>query len=98
MTELLNLLIQLTKDFQIIKDYILSLPPSRANALQAEWLDGTDTLKILKVSPRTLQSLRDAGVLPFSRINGKFYYKIGDIEKLLADNYSPAKSLSHGSN
>ena len=42
----------------------------------------------LNISQRTLQTLRDNGTLPFSRISGKFYYKVSDLEALLESNYS----------
>ena len=60
------------------------------------WIDGQDVMLALKVSKRTLQTMRDTGILPYSRINGKFYYKVEDLEKLLESNYSRTlKSGSH---
>jgi hypothetical protein len=44
-------------------------------------------MNLLHISPRTLQTLRSNGTLPFSRINGKIYYRRQDIQKILADNY-----------
>lgn len=55
--------------------------------LLEDWLDNQDVMKILHISPRTLQTLRSNGTLPFSRINGKIYYRRQDIQKILADNY-----------
>jgi len=52
------------------------------------WLDNQDVMFMLNISPRTLQTLRSNGTLPFSRINNKIYYRRSDIEKLLNDNYS----------
>lgn len=52
-----------------------------------DWLDNQDVMNLLHVSPRTLQSLRSNGTLPYSRINGKIYYRRQDIQKILADNY-----------
>jgi hypothetical protein len=43
-----------------------------------------------------LQTLRDTSALPFSRINGKFYYKVSDIENMLETNYQSSNSRSHG--
>lgn len=98
MAEILQLLLQLSSDLQFIKDYMLSLAPGKAANIKDDWLDGATVLEILRVSPRTLQTLRDKGILPFSKINGKFYYKIADIETLLADNYITIKPQGHGSN
>ncbi len=55
--------------------------------LSETWLDNQDVMEILKTSPRTLQNFRDNGVLPFSKIGGKIYYKASDVEQLLKDNY-----------
>ena len=62
------------------------------------WLDNQDVLQILHISPRTLQTLRSNGTLPFSRIKGKFYYKVSDLKALLESNYSAnaKKSDSYG--
>ena len=50
-----------------------------------EWLDNQDVCELLNISKRTLQHYRDYGILPFSIIGKKCYYKISDIEKLLSD-------------
>ncbi|MCK9205571.1 MAG: helix-turn-helix domain-containing protein [Salinivirgaceae bacterium] len=52
------------------------------------WLDNQDVMQILHISPRTLQTLRANGTLPFSRIKGKFYYKVSDLVALLESNYT----------
>ena len=52
-----------------------------------DWIDNQDVSNMLHVSPRTLQTLRSNGTLPFSRIGGKIYYLRRDIQKILADNY-----------
>ena len=52
-----------------------------------DWIDNQDVMNILHISPRTLQTLRSNGTLPYSRINGKIYYRRHDIKKILADNY-----------
>lgn len=49
----------------------------------SEWLDNQDVCLLLKISPRTLQTLRDNGTLAFSKINKKIYYKPQDVEKIL---------------
>ena len=48
-----------------------------------EWLDNQDVCQILNISPRTLQTLRDNGMLAFSQINHKVYYKPEDVKKIL---------------
>jgi len=50
------------------------------------WLDSPDVMKLLKISSRTLQSYRDNGILPFSKIGGKVFFKRSDIEEILEKN------------
>jgi len=49
----------------------------------SEWLDNQDVCLLLKISPRTLQTLRDNGTLAYTQISHKTYYKPGDVEKIL---------------
>ncbi len=44
-------------------------------------------LNLLKVSRKTLQGWRDKGLIEFSAINGKFYYRHGSVMKML-ENHS----------
>lgn len=50
-------------------------------------LDGQDVMMRLHISPRTLQTLRSNGTIPYTRIGRKIYYFRHDIERLLKDNY-----------
>lgn len=40
----------------------------------SEWMDNQDVCRMLNISPRTLQTLRDNGTLAYSQINHKTYY------------------------
>ncbi len=53
------------------------------NKGMGEWLDNQDVCRILNISPRTLQTLRDKGTLAYSRINHKIYYKPQDVKRIL---------------
>lgn len=55
--------------------------------LNDRWLDIQETCFLLRISKRTLQSYRDNGLLPFSQINGKIYFKAKDIENHLEKHY-----------
>ena len=48
-----------------------------------DWLDNQDVCQMLNISPRTLQTLRDNGMLAYSQINRKLYYKPVDVESIL---------------
>ena len=55
--------------------------------LSETWLDNQEVMELLKVSPRTLQNMRDSLVLPYSKVGAKIYYKASSIESLLNENY-----------
>lgn len=48
-----------------------------------KWLDGEEVCRLLRISPRTLQTLRDNRIIGFSQINRKFYYKPEEVQRLL---------------
>ena len=50
-------------------------PPEKMN-----WMDGADVCEKLGISKRTLQTYRDRGLLPYSQINHKIYYRTEDVE------------------
>lgn len=79
--ELLNKVDSLYKKFET---------PKSDNPLSERWLDIQETCLLLKVSKRTLQSYRDNGVLSFSQIGGKIYFRAGDIEEHLRKHYIKA--------
>ena len=96
MTDVIDLLTQLANSFEDVRNYILALKKSELQSFKETWVDGQEVMQSIHVSKRTLQSLRDSGMLPYSRINGKFYYKISDLVNLLNSNYSQPKSAGHG--
>lgn len=81
----------MTQDVREIKAAMKFMMKSSLNQLKDEWVDAQVVLQILHMSQRTLQTLRDNGTLPYSRINGKFYYKVTDIHELLESNYTRSK-------
>ena len=50
---------------------------------ESKWLDGQEVCRLMRISPRTLQSLRDNRTIGCTQINRKFYYKPEEIEKLM---------------
>lgn len=51
----------------------------------SEWMDNQDVCRMLNISPRTLQTLRDNGTLAYSQINHKTYYRSEDVERIVSD-------------
>ena len=71
-----------------LRDEILSLAETCHKAFgeqskHTDWLHNGDVCKLLNISKRTLQHYRDIGVLPFSQIGHKCYYRREDVDRLL---------------
>lgn len=49
-----------------------------------KWMDNQDVCQMLNISPRTLQTLRDNGILAYSQINHKTYYRPEDVQRIVA--------------
>lgn len=46
-------------------------------------LDTEGVMTLLNVSRRSLQNWRDNGLIEYSAVNGKFYYRVTAIDKML---------------
>ena len=52
-------------------------------SISINWLDNQDVMQKLKISESTLRRWRISGLIPWTRIKGKYYYKDSDIHELL---------------
>ena len=77
---------ELTYRLDTLKTKLDSLYTNSGIAPQ-KWMDNQQVCMRLSISKRTLQNLRDCGVLPFTKIGRKVFYKPEDIEKMLLLNY-----------
>ena len=50
----------------------------------ALFTDNQDVCRMLNISPRTLQTLRDNGTLSYSQINHKTYYRPEDVQRIVS--------------
>ncbi len=64
--------------------------PAKDTGLK-KWMDNQDVCDVLRISKRTLQVYREKGLLPFTRIKNKFFYKPEDVQSLLESSYHPQK-------
>lgn len=67
---------------EIIQEIISTMNTPRPD-LTEPWLRSRDVCKILRISPSTLQNLRNNGKIPFHKLNGLILYKKSDIDSLL---------------
>ena len=74
---------------------MLSKQPNDGTLLE-DWIDSQIVMQMLHISPRTLQTLRSNGTLPYSRIGNKIYYLRKDILQILSNNYVMYKIRNNG--
>ena len=55
----------------------------RGEKKMGEWMDNQDVCRMLNISPRTLQTLRDNGTLAYSQIGHKIFYKPEDVQRIV---------------
>lgn len=46
----------------------------------------------LNITKRTLQSYREKGIIPYSRVGGKYFYKESDVAAYLQSKTEPKKT------
>lgn len=61
-----------------------------------EWLDNQDVCILMNISDRKLLSLRQKGIIPFSRIDRKVYYKKDDILNYMRKNLKTYTNSGNG--
>lgn len=55
-------------------------------SINSEWVENGELAEILGLSKRQLQGYRERGVLGFSTIGRKIYYRRAEVEKLIKIN------------
>jgi len=70
-------------------DNLIAVNKHSLNPL-SKWIDKEETMRILKCSERTLQTLRDKDKLKYTRPLGgsKFFYLREDVEALFEKNFN----------
>lgn len=56
------------------------------------FLDNQEFLQLMYISKRTAQSWRNEGVIAYSQIGNKIYYRMSDIVKMLEEHRQPSRS------
>jgi hypothetical protein len=52
--------------------------------------DSCQLMQVLNVSKSSLQKLRDNGIIGFSQVQGKIWYRQSDINEMIEKNFKPA--------
>jgi K+-sensing histidine kinase KdpD len=76
---------ELQSKLDLIVSVITEIKSQQAERVLDEWMDNHDVCELLKISPKTLQRLRAAGAVTYSRINGKIFYRPSEIQRLMEE-------------
>ena len=75
---------------EIEKKVTLLCSPARDAGLK-KWMDNRDVCEALRISKRTLQVYREKGLLPYTRIKNKIFYRPEDVQKPLESSDHPQR-------
>ena len=84
----------LTKKIETIAKFVAALQAKAEEEPADGWVDSYDVCTFLKISAKTLQRLRAANSVTYSRIRGKNFYRISEIQRLL-NNHVIRRSEEH---
>ena len=93
MSDILPILSGIKRDMESLSRSVAQLHKTHAQLLSEEWVNKDQVMAILKISTRTLESLKSKGILPYTKIQGMFYFRTMDIENLLKANYVNTTSI-----
>ena len=74
---------ELVVRLSMIEKKITGICSQTKDAGLKKWMDNQEVCGTLRISKRTLQIYREKGLLPFTRIKNKFFYKPEDVQSLL---------------
>lgn len=76
---------ELESKITAIADYVLNKQESEDINEDEIWVDSYEVCTFLKISSKTLQRLRVSGSIAFSQIRGRYFYKVGEIKRMLEE-------------
>ena len=71
--------------FSRFSDRVNEILGKREEGRLTRWMDNQDVCQQLRISPRTLQTLRDNGTLGFTKIGNRTYYRPDDVERVVGN-------------
>ena len=69
--------------FNALAEKVATLRRRSDGGRMERWLTGEEVCGQLRISPRTLQTLRDRRLIGYSQINRRFYYKPEEVKRLI---------------
>ena len=75
---------ELVRKFEYFEHRVMEICNRENDRTLHKWMDNQDVCRMLNISPRTLQTLRDNGTLAYSQINHKTYYRPDDVQRIVS--------------
>ena len=69
--------------FNALSEKVAALRSKGDGRRLERWLTGEEVCGQLRISPRTLQSLRDRRLIGYSQMNRRFYYRPEEVRRLI---------------
>ena len=66
--------------FSRFSDRVNEILGKREEGRLTRWMDNQDVCQQLRISPRTLQTMRENGTLAYTKISHKVYYRPEDVK------------------
>ena len=67
----------------LLSDRVNEILRKREEKRLSRWMDNQEVCQHLRISPRTLQTLRDNGTLAYSQIGHNIFYKPDDVQRIV---------------
>lgn len=95
--QILPILSGIKLEIQTMNKSLSRMIKSHVQVLSEEWITKEQVMAVLKISKRTLETLKGSGKLPFTKIMGSTYFRTVDLENLLKLNYVNPSSTDNNS-
>lgn len=79
-----------------LEKVLLRLEVKQHTSSDQVFFDNQEFHTIMNVSKRTAQKWRETGIIAYSQVGSKIYYRLSDILKMLDSFFNPVKSKQNG--
>ncbi len=73
----------MVRSLELLKKKVERLSVRYSLKRMGDWIDNQEACNLLRISPRTLQTLRGNGTLSYTQIDRRTYYRREDVIRLL---------------
>jgi len=90
-----------TDDLQVLKEDLLKAFDSKLKEWQpgqaGKWLRTNELVRFLRLAPSTLQTMRNNGILPYTKLGNVIFYDAAEVRRMLEKKSKPRSTPPKGS-